>query len=277
MENKIKLVCIDLDGTLLNDEKEISQKSKNAIKKATENGVKVVISTGRFFNMASHFSNILELDTPVISSNGAYVRRYNDQKEISKTLLGHDNCLEIFKVIKKYKLDPFFNDHETIFIDEENEYLKFNAKINGRLAKLGKSRLRMVEDWEQTFIDNKNRMLKCLVVNNDAEKLVEAKNELLTFSDLELVSSLNDNFEVMKKGVSKGRAVQALKEMYNITKEEIICIGDGENDLAMIEYAGTGVAMKNGLNTLKEKADYITLNSNNNDGVAEVFNKFVLI
>ena len=179
MKKNIKLVCIDLDGTLLNSNKEISEKNRKAIKEATEKGVKVVVSTGRFYNMASHFSNMLDLKTPIISSNGAYIRRFHENQVISKTLLGYTNCVKVFDIIKKHQLDPFFNDDDTIYIDEENEYLKFNEKINGRLAKLGKSRLQIVDNWEKMLMANQNSILKCLVVNSNVENLNKAKEELL--------------------------------------------------------------------------------------------------
>src|SRR3712207_9057504 len=87
-----------------------------------------------------------------------------------------------------------------------------------------------------------------------------------------VVSSLGDNFEIMNKGVSKGRGVQELAEFYGLTKDEVICIGDGENDLSMIEYAGLGIAMGNAPNFIKEKANYIT-DTNDNDGVAKAIEK----
>ena len=90
-----------------------------------------------------------------------------------------------------------------------------------------------------------------------------------------MVSSRFDNFEVMNKGVSKGNAVKILADYYGINSEQVICIGDSENDLSMIKFAGLGVAMGNGSQVVKEAAQYIT-DSNNCDGVAKVIEKFVL-
>ena len=95
------------------------------------------------------------------------------------------------------------------------------------------------------------------------------------YEDLEVVSSSPNNFEVMNKGTSKGRAVKVLADILNINREEIMCLGDSENDLSMIEFAGLGVAMGNAEEFLKEKADYIT-DTNENDGVAKAIEKFVL-
>ncbi|MDU5414364.1 MAG: HAD-IIB family hydrolase, partial [Clostridium perfringens] len=110
---------------------------------------------------------------------------------------------------------------------------------------------------------------------NKLNDLFKAKEELKKYEDLEVVSSSPSNFEVMNKGTSKGRAVKVLADILNINREEIMCLGDSENDLSMIEFAGLGVAMGNAEEFLKEKADYIT-DTNENDGVAKAIEKFVL-
>ncbi|MGL5244586.1 MAG: HAD-IIB family hydrolase, partial [Sarcina sp.] len=92
---------------------------------------------------------------------------------------------------------------------------------------------------------------------------------------LEVVSSSLNNFEIMAEGTSKGKAVKALAERLGVKREEIMCIGDSENDLSMIEYAGVGIAMGNALDMLKEKATFVT-KSNNEHGVARAIEKFIL-
>jgi len=90
-----------------------------------------------------------------------------------------------------------------------------------------------------------------------------------------VVSSSKNNFEVMCKGTSKGRATKILADFYNFTSEEVICMGDNENDISMIEFAGLGVAMGNGEESVKNIANYIT-DSNDDDGVAKVIEQFVI-
>jgi Cof subfamily protein (haloacid dehalogenase superfamily) len=148
-------------------------------------------------------------------------------------------------------------------------------KANKDLPKDKQIDIRVVDNWEKTFEEYKNEILKCICIDDDIEKIKRAKEELLKYDDLEVVSSNYNNFEVMCKGVSKGRAVEILAGYYNIKKEEIICIGDNENDLSMIKYAGLGVAMGNGEKYVKDSADYVT-STNNEDGVAKVIEKFIL-
>lgn len=108
------------------------------------------------------------------------------------------------------------------------------------------------------------------------DKLKEAKEELIACTtDLEVVSSWDDNFEIMKKGSSKGEAVQMLAKHLGVSQEEVMCIGDSENDLSMITWAGTGVAMGNAIDSVKEVANYVT-SDNKHGGVAEAIRKFVL-
>ena len=103
----------------------------------------------------------------------------------------------------------------------------------------------------------------------------KGRENLIKKGNYEITQSGRYALEVNNKGVSKGRAVKALAEEYKIKREEIICIGDNENDLSMITYAGLGVAMGNAIDSLKEKADYIT-ESNDKNGVAKVIYEFVL-
>lgn len=97
----------------------------------------------------------------------------------------------------------------------------------------------------------------------------------MEFSEFEVASSNSDNFEMTKKGTSKGKAVEVLADFYNIKRDEVICMGDGENDLSMIEYAGLGIAMGNASSIVKKRANYVT-DTNCNDGVAKAIEKFVL-
>ena len=124
-------------------------------------------------------------------------------------------------------------------------------------------------------IENVTKKFKQSIKDYKLNDLFKAKEELKKYEDLEVVSSSPSNFEVMNKGTSKGRAVKVLADILNINREEVMCLGDSENDLSMIEFAGLGVAMGNAEEFLKEKADYIT-DTNENDGVAKAIEKFIL-
>jgi len=270
-----KLLCTDMDGTLLNDEKEISNRNLKAVKLAHEKGVKVVVCTGRMFTSADFYSDLLKVKAPVVSSNGAFIREKDRDEVIYKGLLGKENCIKVLNICKKYCIDPNFHTINTIFIEKQTHSALSYAKFNERLPENKKITIRIVEDWEKIFETYENEILKCIVVDKDGEKIDKAKIELSKQDSLEVVSSFINNFEVMNRGVSKGRAVEILAEYYKIKREEIICIGDNENDISMIKYAGLGVAMKNGEKCVRAAAKYIT-DTNNQDGVAKVIEKFIL-
>lgn len=272
---KFKLLCIDMDGTLLNSKKEITEKNKQYLRKAQEAGVKVVISTGRLFTSADYYADLVGIKAPIISANGAFIREKDENKVIYKSLLGKDNCEIILKVLKKYDLIPNFHTSNAIFTEGSNPHIQMYLKTNEDHPADKRIEIQTVIDWSQVFESYKEELLKCIAIDMDYEKIAKAKEELSAVEQLEVVSSSSNNFEVMCSGVSKGRGVEILAAYYNIKREEIICIGDNENDASMIAYAGLGVAMGNADEEIKTMAQYVTA-SNDEDGVAEVIEKFIL-
>lgn len=272
---KYKLICIDMDGTLLNSKKEISHRNRECLRKAQEAGVKVVISTGRLFTSADYYADLVGIKAPIISANGAFIREKDSNEIIYKSLLGKENCGAILRVLKKYELIPNFHTSDAIFTEKNNPHIQMYMNINKQHPAEKKIQFNMIEQWEPVFERYEDEILKCITIDKDIEKVMKAKAELLDMKKLEVVSSSANNFEVMCKGVSKGRGVEILADFYNIKKDEIICIGDNENDASMIEFAGLGVAMGNAEDEIKAMAQYVT-SSNDEDGVAEIIEEFIL-
>lgn len=263
-----------MDGTLLDDDKNISERNLKAIKRAYESGIKVVVTTGRFFASANYFADLIGVKTPVIASNGAYIKDKNNDKVLYTSVLGVEKNKEILKLLKKHNLEPYFNGYKSVYTETIGSYSSYHENTNKLLPKDQQIIINIVEDWAKTFEADKEEISKCIAIDKDIEKLAKAKKEISKIKDVEVVSSSLHSFEVMNKGVSKGNAVQILTKLYGYTDKDTICIGDNENDLSMIKYAGLGVAMGNGADIIKEKADYIT-DTNNNDGVAKVIEKFI--
>jgi len=272
---KYKLICTDMDGTLLNDNKEISEVNRKAIAEAISKGVIVAVCTGRIFTFASYYARILGTKAPIIASNGAYIRGIDEEDALFKDTLSIEDCREIIKVLNKNGINPTFNTKDRILTghisDSSLSYLKFNETLD----KEHQFKVKVIQDWESAFIKYDGEILKCIAIDTNLDKVKAAKEEIALLENLVAVSSLYDNFEIMTKNVSKGKAVKFLADFYNIRREEIICIGDNENDLSMIDYAGLGVAMGNSLEEIKSRADYVTT-SNNEDGVAKAIGKFIV-
>lgn len=271
-----KMLVTDLDGTLLDDEKNISDKNKEAIKKAQNIGVKVVISTGRIFLSGSEFAEILELDTPIIASNGAYISNKDSNKEIFKKTLNASQIQKIIELAYTNEVSFHLYTKNSIYTEKivfsSLSYQKWNQNAKD------KNKVNIItvkkDEWEKIIEKEKHKILKILIADWNEEKLLKVRRELLKL-DVEVVSSFKNNIEIMNKGISKANGIEILAKEYNINRDEIISIGDSENDIAMVKYAGLGVAMENGDCDIKKEADYITL-SNNNDGVAHVINEFIL-
>ena len=273
---KYKLICIDMDGTLLSDKHEVPELNKEMIKEATKQGVKVAITTGRIFTSAKRYSDLIGTDTPIIASNGAYIREKDKDEVIYESNLSKEQFYKILEVIKKYNLNVYFNTCDTMItesvIPDNHAYKTMDAE----LADEYKIKFKENADFDKVFDEFKGKILKAICIENEnKETLNKAKEEMQKYDDLEVVSSWHNNFEVMPKGTSKGNAVKILAQMLGIDREEVICIGDSENDLSMIKYAGLGVAMGNALDIVKENADYIT-DTNSNAGVGKVIQKFIL-
>lgn len=279
MKKNIKLICIDMDGTLLNSDHEVSERNKEALKKASELGVNIAITTGRLFCSARYYSDLIGIDTPVIASNGSYIKNKFNDTAILENPMPKDVAIEIYNIVKKHGLTVNFNSWDTLiredFIPENHAYYIMNQD----LPEEKKVKFLVCEDIIPTIEDFQGNILKGIVIEEGENKdnLWAAKEELKdTFGDkLHVVSSGDNNFEIMMGNSSKGNAVAYLAKSLGIKPEEVMCIGDSENDISMIKYAGVGVAMGNGLDIVKEVADYIT-DTNNNSGVGKAIEEFVL-
>lgn len=271
----IKLICIDMDGTLLKDKKTVSEENLNSIKLAIKKGVKVVITTGRIYDCAKMYSEKIGLDTPIIASNGAFIG-YKD-KAIYNNPLKKEDILKFLEVTKKHGLKAYLTANFGIISQEELAEDHVYKILNKTLKDEEKVKLIVSDNIREEIEKFDGEILKGVCADkNNKVNLIKAREELESLNtNMEIVSSWNDNFEVMRNGSTKGDAVRYLANYFGIDKEEVMCIGDSENDLSMIKYAGTGVAMGNASEDIKSVADYVT-DTNVNDGVAKAINKFVL-
>lgn len=278
MNHNIKLICIDMDGTLLNSKHEISERNKEALKKANSLGVKIAITTGRLFCSARYYADLIGIDSPVIGSNGAYIKHKYDDIAILENPIPKNIAIEIYKIVKKHGLTVNFNSWDTLIREDEVPATHAYTIMNKDLPDDKKVKFIVNSDVIETISNFDGKILKGIVIEEaeDKDNLWAAKDELKeTFGDrLHVVSSGTDNFEVMVGTTSKGNAVAHLADTFNINPEEVMCIGDSENDISMLKFAGVSVAMGNGLQMVKDIADFVT-DTNNNDGVAKAIEMFV--
>lgn len=273
---KYKLVCVDLDGTLLKDDKTITKENIEIIKEATSRGVIVCIATGRILKFVDRIKDLLEIDTPVIASNGGVLFYKENKLEINS--LSYENILRIKEIAKNYNVKIYLNTEDSIISEEvipkDYSYNKINQQV------LDKYKVNIVENYsfERLYKEDNKRAVKVICINKDDLEEVRKIRKALEDTEKFEISSAEDYYcEINPKGISKGKEVEDLAKELGISIKEVICIGDGGNDIEMLKRAGLAIAMDNGIPEVKEISDYITSN-NNNSGVGRaiknlIFNK----
>ena len=280
-KQKYKMLVTDMDYTLLNKEKKVSERNREAAIKAIEKGVHMVVATGRIYTSARVYAKLLGLSTPIIASNGAIIREaaFNNPEDTERTIfkdtLHKETVSEMIRLSRKYGLFCHFFTEDTIYSEKlVNVSLRY-TEWNKYLGEEDQVKIKIVDDAEGILEQDKVEILKAVVVDSDSEKIQRLRDSIIETGIVSVSQSMKDNLEVMNKGVTKGNAVKRLAQMYGIHREEIIAIGDNENDMSMIEYAGMGIAMGNAEESLKNVADYIT-GDYQEDGVAEAIERFIL-
>ncbi len=267
----IKIVTIDLDGTLFDKDKNISWENKLAIAKCHDLGVKIVIATGRPISGVTKVLNELGLTSSsdyVITYNGAKILNVGTGEVISASTFNGKTLKELFAESKR--LNSYihaFRKNEELIVNEFNPYTDIESKLNN------------VEDvlFDFNNINDNDEFIKCLFVGSDEDitRIIPLVDKRFK-ENLSMVRSSKIFLEFLQKGTEKGTALKSLASYLNVKIEDTMAIGDAGNDLPMIKVAGIGVAMKNAFPEVKEGADYITVNDNNHSGVAEALNKFII-
>ncbi|WP_019552606.1 Cof-type HAD-IIB family hydrolase [Propionispira raffinosivorans] len=266
-----KLIAIDMDGTLLTEDKKITTKTKDAIKMASNLGVKIVLTTGRPIQGIKQYLEELNLtnkDDYVIALNGAFICRNDDYSILSsnETLTGKD-LKYIYNKVKALKtyFHAFTKDED--LVDKKS---KFSVAEEKRIN----LKVRVVNFLGE--IKDDDEILK-VVLEEEKNVLDEITDKIPKelFEKYTVIRSVDFMLEFMKKGCNKASGIEKLAQYLGIRREEIIAIGDAGNDKEMIQYAGLGVAMENAEDEIKNMADFIT-KSNEEDGVSYVIDKFIL-
>ncbi|MFT9497194.1 Cof-type HAD-IIB family hydrolase [Anaerosolibacter sp.] len=270
-----KLIVSDMDGTLLNSVGKISDETERVLKDLMTQGVHVAVATGRIFTSARVYAKYLGITTPIIACNGAIVRNLSDGTTIYENHISREDCIKILNICKKHNLYFHFYTND-IFYTESLEYSSIKySEWNKTLKEEEQIDIRVVEDPYEVVYNSDEEFYKFVIMDDNKELLEQVRGELETISTLECSKSWHNNLEIMNRGVSKGVAVERLAKSLGVKPEEVICFGDNENDISMLQFAGLGVAMGNAEDHVKASAKYVT-DSNDHDGVANALKKFVL-
>lgn len=269
-----KMIAIDMDGTLLNSEKKVSERTKEVIIAAQEAGKKIIITTGRIFTSARLYSQYIGLKTPIIACNGAIIKGVEGEKIFKTHPVDEEIIVNAIEICNEIGVPYHFYSEDKIYSTKNIGLYEFYHQEERNID--ASYRIPFFDINNFSSISNiKEEILKFNVWDKDIDKILLTLNKIKHIENAFVTSSSPYNIEITNQAATKGNALKELGEFYGIKKEEIISIGDSYNDISMIEYAGLGIAMDNSQADIKEIADYITL-SNDQDGVVDVFERFVL-
>lgn len=264
---KYRIIALDLDGTLTNSEKIITEKTKKRLIDFQENGGKVILASGRpTMGIVPHAENLRlkEYGGYILAFNGGCVIDCKTDSIMFQQKLPLSVIPEICGIIKDYPVGINTYEGENILVGNNiNSYTELEARING----MG---IKFVDNFAEYVNFDIN---KCLL-QGDPEIILKLEKILSEkYKDiLGIFKSEAFFLEIVPKDVDKALAIDKLLKMIDIKTEECIACGDGFNDISMIRYAGLGVAMSNAKQPVKDAADYITL-SNDEDGIAHLLKK----
>lgn len=264
-----KMIVLDLDDTLLRDDLTISPRTKKALIDAQEMGVKVVLASGRptygMYDIAEEL-RLKDYGSFLLSFNGAKIISCRTGEELFSSTLNPETVHQLYDISRRE--DAWIHTYvgDLIVTEENNRFTDIEGEITG---------LKIVE--VDNFKEAVAEPVVKVLMTEEAEKLarVEKKLQQELGDKLSIMRSKPFFLEFLEKDVTKGSSLNHLIGRLGIRREEVIAMGDSYNDLAMIEFAGLGVAMGNAPLDIQEKADYVT-DTNMNDGVAKVVEKLVL-
>ena len=286
--NKIKLLALDLDGTLLNSRGDIPEKNLKAIQRAEEKGVLVTIATGRRFRDALPVALQLNLNAPVICHNGALLKYADTLETVAVSIVANETVKEILRVGREFGGDALISADPRgkgvlLYdrISDENvplqKYIAWSKRLHGAEAE---EAVHHVENLEDVLDENET-----VHVSFSGKCAPMAQLEMLLQDELSVNANVLTTvyphldftlIDILPPDASKGIGVEKLALLNNLSAENVMVIGDNFNDLEMLEYAGIAVLMGNASPELLEREEFYTTLSNDENGVALAIEKFIL-
>ncbi len=267
MTNSYQLLVLDIDGTLVNESKEITPKTREAILSVQKQGVRIALATGRTPFGILRYANALRLkeyDGYVLAYNGGRIVRWQTGEVIFEQTLP-DRLDEICALARKYHVAilTYYNDR-IVTEQPEDPFVQYESRVIGMPLMPVVDLARYVQ----------SPVVKCVMLAEGPYLAqVEPRVRDALGEDFSVYRSEPYFLEIMPRGIDKAASLQRLLEYLSLPREAVVCCGDALNDRTMIRYAGLGVAMGNAVPEVKAEADFVT-RSNEEDGVAYVIERF---
>ena len=255
---KYRLLALDLDGTLLNSQKEITPEVRKALAWAKERGVYVVLSTGRIVGEAAEFARELPCEDLMVTAGGTAIATASDERILQSWDMPCEIGAKAVEAVQSRPVRVMIYVGSKIYI---NEYSNRDFVANYRVEGFHANKI-VVEDIAGEIRKNHLNVTKVYAIGE------QALAEIRPLPGITITSSGSDNFEILPAGADKGRALTRLGELLGVTPAEMVAIGDSDNDAEMLRAVGMPVAMGNADAALKNLAKYITADCDH-DGVAQ--------
>lgn len=264
MKLPFELISLDLDLTLLDAQHKISPRNLAAVQKCRQLGAQVIITSGRMYYTTLPFARTMELDSPTIAYNGAFIKRESTNEILLDEHLELATAKEIVDIAAERGLHLNYYLADNLYTAKSTNWSDlYSARTGATINAIGD--LHSISDQAPT---------KLLIIDSP-EKILQLSAEMQDhFQGRAYVTISNAEYlEFMPMGVDKGKALARVADYYNIAQQSVIAFGDAGNDLPAIAWAGCGVAMANAAVELQQQADLVAP-PYNEDGVAQVLEKY---
>ena len=270
---KYKLIAFDLDGTLLNSKGKILESSKKAIKEAEKQGIKVVLVTGRHHVAARPYHWELELETPAICCNGAYIMDFQQPDPVYSNPLSKDQARRIIQIARERDLHILMYVGNAMTYEVLNPHMQKLSNWAKEQPAIVRPNIKQIDD-AMSVMESSSSIHKFVLSHTDQEHFLKAYQNIQQMADVSCERSWIDRMDIANTGNTKGSTLLRLASQWGISREEIIAVGDNDNDISMVHLAGLGVAMSNCSKELTPVAD-LMIGSNDENSIAEMIEQYV--
>ncbi len=268
---KISCCVFDLDGTLLTSENKISDIDKTTLKKLSNDGVKIIIATGRAHLQIYEYVHELGISDPCITCNGGQIINILKQEIIHRDFIRKEDVLNILSVARHENIDFLIYTPDYVYHSPGSERIKFFEKYNKTAPK--EFKIPILPESEYPSKSGYNDVLKILI-HADTKRLQEFEKRFNTKNTLTIVSSGKNLIDIMRENTTKGNGIRILCNNLGIPIDEVVAFGDSMNDEDMLKTAGFSVAMGNAIPEIKNICDYVTL-TNDEDGITHAIEHII--
>ncbi|AWH87628.1 pyridoxal phosphatase [Limnobaculum parvum] len=271
---KYQIIALDLDGTLLTSQKQILQESLDTLALARQQGVKVVIVTGRHHVAIHPFYQALQLDTPAICCNGTYTYHYQKQQVLSGTPLTKSQATQVVQLLRNHPIQSLMYIDNAMTFEQKDDSIDRWYAWAARLPENQRPTMLQVDKFE-TVINQADNVWKFATSSDDEDLLNHFSNLVEKKLGLTCERSWHNQIDLTQQGNSKGNRLREWVESQGISMNNVIAFGDNLNDVSMLSQAGLGVAMGNSSDEVKMHADLIA-GENETPTIANIIRERVL-